>query len=241
MKNQRVLIIVVYATIATLLSFPFRLFSPDWLDLFRLPYGSFYGMSMLVGVGPIVAAFICSFLFRNKKIMLGLWGNSVTKSLLFLAVPIAAVVYLGVSNKEEIDTHLFALKVSGMWLLYIIGEEFGWRGYLQQLISWNDYAKSVVIGIIWYLWHLSFLYGPYSLQKEFVFILVLLVGSFLALKVTKRTKSLVSAIALHFSFSVLTNISLPANSYIPIGAMCFCWLLLYLFWNKRGWTFSRHI
>lgn len=232
MDRQNRLNVLVYFAIATLVSFLFRHFTPKWLDAFRLPYGSYYGMNLLVGIGPLVAALVSGAIFGNRNLLLRFWGNSVLKSAVFLLIPVITVIYLGVRNEESVDPNLFALKVSGMWLLYIIGEEFGWRGYLQQIVDWNDYTKSLVVGLIWYLWHLSFIYVHYSPLKELFFILVLVFGSFLILKVTKRTESLVTAIALHFSFSVLTNIRLPEKADVAITVMCLCWLVLYIFWNK---------
>ncbi|QNL49736.1 CPBP family intramembrane metalloprotease [Olivibacter sp. SDN3] len=232
MEKKIRLNLLVYFSIATLVSFLFRHFTPQWLDVFRLPYGGYYGLNMLVGIGPLIAAIASGAMFRNSRVTLRFWGNSVVKSVVFLLIPIVTVVYLGVTNKESIDPHLFALKVSGMWLLYIIGEEFGWRGYIQQVVRANDYIKSLIVGIIWYLWHLSFIYVYYSPIKEVLFVLVLMIGSFLVLKVTERTGSLATAVALHFSFSVLTNIRLPERSYIAIIFMCLCWIVLYIFWNK---------
>jgi len=154
--------------------------------------------------------------------------------MIFLMVPFLAVLWIGVINKESANIHLFAVKVSLMWFLYVYGEEFGWRGYLQESLvsSGNDYSRACIIGIIWYFWHLSFLMEGYSMEKEVFFFIVLVFGSFNMLKVVKKTESLATAIALHFSFSVLTNIPLPSNSAPVILFMCFIWLMLYLFWNK---------
>jgi hypothetical protein len=231
-EKRKRLNVLVYFSIATVVSLIFRHYTAFWLDIFRLPYGAYYGLNLLVGIGPLVAAIASGALFSNSRDTLSLWGNSVVKSSLFLLIPISTVIYIGVINKESIDPHLFAIKVTCMWLLYIIGEEFGWRGYIQQIITGNDYIKSLIVGSIWYLWHLSFIDVYYSPIKEIFFLLVLIIGSFMALKVTKRTESLATAVALHFSFSVLTNIRLPENAYIAIIFMCFCWIILYTFWNR---------
>lgn len=232
MEKRKKLNIVIYFILATSISFLFRYFTPKWLDALRLPYGAFYDLNLLVGIGPLLAALICGFLYKNGRFILRFWGNSAIKSAVFLLIPIITVIFLGVRNNEVINPHLFAIKVFVMWFLYIFGEEFGWRGYLQQIIGRNDYIRALITGIIWYLWHLSFIYTHYSPLKELFFIAVLILGSFLMLKVTKRTESLATAIALHFSFSVLTNIQLPENSYIAIIVMCLCWIALYIFWNR---------
>lgn len=226
---------IVYFILATLISLFFRGTNLSYLESFKLPYGTYYGMNLLVGIGPLTSAIICRFLFKENDSSLRFFGTSVFKSTLFLLVPIITVIYLGVINKESYDVHLFALKVCFMWLLYIFGEEYGWRGYLQRFVvkSGNDYKRSFVIGITWYLWHISFFELDYSFIKELFFIAILIFGSFLILKVTKRTGSFATAVALHFSFSVLTNIRLPENSYPAIICMCICWIALYIFWNKK--------
>lgn len=234
MERAQLLKVITFFTLATLISFVFRASEIHWLDIVRLPYGTYYGMSLLVGIGPIFSAIICKILFKEKQPFLSIWGGSKIKSIIFLLVPIITVIYIGVINKESVNIHMYAFKVCLMWLLYIIGEEFGWRGYLQEVLvsKGNDYKRAFIIGLIWYLWHLSFFYVDYSLLKEAFFVLILIFGSFVILKVVKTTKSLSTAIALHFSFSVLTNIKLPVNSYIPILVMCSCWGILCVFWNR---------
>jgi|SRR5690606_454301 len=234
MERKQLLKVVVFVALATIISFIFRAFEIHWLEIVRLPYGTYYGMSLLVGIGPLFSAIICKRLFNEKRSFLSFWGESKIKSIIFLLIPILTVIYIGVINKESINAHLFAFKVCFMWLLYIIGEELGWRGYLQEVLipKGNDYKRAFIIGLVWYLWHLSFFYVAYSLIKEVFFVIVLIFGSFIILKVTETTKSLSTAIALHFSFSVLTNIKLPENSHIPILIMCFCWGILSVFWNR---------
>lgn len=234
MTKKQLLNTGVYFILATFISLVFRMYTVHWLDFFRLPYGNYYGMSLLVGVGPIVAALLSKYIFKNRGAFLSFWGNSPRKSALFLLLPIVTVGYLLLSNEELQLTYGYTVQLIGMWLLYIVGEEFGWRSYLQEVVlkGVNDYQRALLIGIVWYLWHLSFIYIHYSPIKELVFIAVLLVGSFIALKVVQRTQSFATAIALHFSFSVLTNIPLPSHATSIIIAMCAAWLLLYVFWNR---------
>lgn len=150
-----------------------------------------------------------------------------------MLVPSLVLILLGIKNKQNLNEHLFALQVCIFWLIYIFGEEFGWRGYLQQLIRINDYAKALIVGIQWYIWHLSFILEKTDLTRELVFLLVLIVGSFIAIKVTKRTQSLLTSVGLHFSFSVMTNIPAPPFYLYGILVMLVIWAVLLWKWPRN--------
>ena len=61
-------------------------------------------------------------------------------------------------------------------------EEFGWRGFLQPLLQnrLQPLAASIVVGVIWGLWHLPVLVLPGFPQSESSLPLVVLVARFLA-------------------------------------------------------------
>jgi hypothetical protein len=224
--------ILTFFLLATGLSLIFRIYHPDWLNKLILPYG--YGLNLLVGFGPMLAAII---LRRTSKDQVGtaslsLFGTSAIRSIIFLSAPILVLIICGIKNAHD-NTHLLGLKTSLFWLIYIYGEEYGWRGYLQQLTKGNIYIRALVIGIVWYLWHLSFVFDAYNLQKEVFFVLVLIVGSFIALLVTRITHSLLTAIGLHFSFSVMTNVPFTQNYKYGVLLMICVWLLLIFSWKRK--------
>lgn len=223
--------VVTYFFLATGISLIFRAYHPLWLDFLKLPYG--FGLNLLVGFGPLLAAEITRILFKNNKERLPWHGLSLFKSLLFMLAPVAVLAVLGIVNKKQINEHWFAVHVSLLWLIYIIGEEAGWRGYLQQILKMNDIQKSLIVGLQWYIWHLSFLFEKTNAVQELIFLAVLLAGSFIAIKITHRTSSLLTAVGLHFSFSVMTNVPQTAAYKYGILVMLLIWAVLLYFWPQK--------
>lgn len=225
-------IILSYFFFATSISLIFRVYQPEYLDFMKLPYG--FGLNLVVGLGPLLAGFLSRKLFKDEIIVrnLPLFGTSMWRSIAFLLAPIVVLCTIGLKNQEGLDIHLLGLKTGLIWLIYIYGEEYGWRGYLQQLVPGNTLVKALTIGLLWYLWHLSFLFDHYNLLKELVFLVVLTVGSYIALVVTKRTDSLLTAVGFHFSFSVMTNIPFTVNYKYGVIIMVVFWIILLLTWER---------
>jgi hypothetical protein len=224
--------IATFFLLATGLSLIFRIYHPVWLNNLKLPYG--YGLNLLVGFGPMLAAMALRKASKDLVVTpsLSLFGTSVIRSIIFLSAPILVLIVCGIKNTHD-NSHLLGVKTSLFWLVYIYGEEYGWRGYLQQLTKGNIYIRALVIGIIWYLWHLSFVFDTYNFQKELFFLLVLIVGSFFALLITRITHSLLTAIGLHFSFSVMTNVPFTQNYKYGVLVMVGVWLLLIFSWKRK--------
>lgn len=233
-KFNRTKPVLFFFFTATFLSWIFRVYQPEWLLFLKLPYG--FGLNMLVGFGPLISAIVSQKLLPEKISFqkLSFFGSSAILSLAFAAAPVLVLILTGIKNNDQIDIHLFGFKTSIFWLFYIFGEEYGWRGYLQQLIPGNTIAKILITGILWYFWHLSFLFESYDLAKEILFMIVLIAGSAIAFFVTRLTGSLLTAIALHFAFSVMTNIPVTPNYKFAIAIMLAVWTLILIFWNKKS-------
>lgn len=224
--------ILIYFFLATSISLIFRTYTPGWLDFLKLPYG--FGLNLLVGSGPLLSAICFRFLFKKEITVkkLPLFGTSVWKSTAFVVAPILVLTVIGIVNDKGLNMHVLGLKTGLLWLVYIYGEEFGWRGYLQQILPEKPFVNSFIIGITWYLWHLSFIFDGYNLSKELIFLLVLITGSYIALLITKRTQSLLTAVAFHISFSVMTNIPFTTGYLYGVIAMLMVWAVLLLFWKR---------
>lgn len=229
--HQRWQALGLFFLLATGISFIFRAYQPAWLTGLQLPYG--YGLSLLVGVGPWLAAQLTrrAFRFTSADLPLAFWGPSPVRSALFAGLPALVLLALGISNHQAKQPYALAAQVVLFWACYIYGEEAGWRGFLQQVVPGNRWVKAAVVGGQWYLWHLSFVFEGYSPGKELIFLSTLLVGSYLALLVTRRTQSWLPALGLHFSFSVLTNLPNAAHYTAGIWVLLLGWAVLLGTWN----------
>ncbi|WCR54216.1 MAG: hypothetical protein PG981_001238 [Wolbachia endosymbiont of Ctenocephalides orientis wCori] len=86
-----------------------------------------------------------------------------------IVIPIVILVFTFVQVEEYVYTLekvkdfsvamiLFSLLLSfAMLILFTLGEEVGWRGYLLKNLKNqipNFYARAIVVGLIWLIWHI---------------------------------------------------------------------------------------
>ncbi|MEZ7497839.1 CPBP family intramembrane metalloprotease [Flavobacterium sp. Arc3] len=115
--------------------------------------------------------------------------------------------------------------------LVALGEEIGWRGFLEKNIKLNFITKNILIGSIWGLWHApiilcghNFPNYPYWGILMMVFLCITL--SFYYSFILRKTKSLFVMGALHGSFNAFTPL-LAASPFLlhnnelfgPIGIL----------------------
>ncbi|MDP8220300.1 MAG: hypothetical protein P9X26_03070, partial [Candidatus Stygibacter frigidus] len=153
--------ILIFFIIATAISNVFR------FDIFeiksgleQLPTLIFILVTVfLEGSGVLIGALIAiSFLKKSRKTEITLFGTSKSKSLIMAIIPIIILAIIGVKNEFQLNSHLYGFIAIIGTLLYCIMEEYGWRGYLQEeLKTLKPWQKNLMIGFVWYLWHLSFL------------------------------------------------------------------------------------
>lgn len=99
------------------------------------------------GLSPLIGAIVVILALR-RKMKTSLFGTSVTKSILTLAVPF---VLLGIVDYKEIGLCLWLLFV---YLLYAFFEEVGWRGYLySELIGCKIIHRLLLTTLLWFFWH----------------------------------------------------------------------------------------
>lgn len=108
-----------------------------------------------------------------------------------------------------------------------LAEEMGWRGFaLDRLISnWNAPMASLIMGIIWGLWHLPLFLFPGSMYYEWgigsglfwLFLLRMTALSFLMTMIYVRTnRSILSAVLMHFMFNFTYGFLQPSPSEIHL-------------------------
>ncbi len=179
---------------------------------------------MVSGFGPSIAAFVIVGAFSGG---LGLrrWLTQCLDRhiwwrwfvLAFLVPPVAMMIALGVhillggTVPASMAAAHIPLAMANFALVLLVGgplgEEFGWRGYamsaLMARMTWR--AASVIIGVVWGLWHLPLFFMIGTAQSQMpilVFMVNILAGSVLFGWLFVRTnQSVLPAIVLHTSLN----------------------------------------
>ena len=93
--------------------------------------------------------------------------------LTFLVIIIGTVGQIVLNNLlgHSFNGQLFITQLGSFLPLLIIGplsEELGWRGYALERLQtrWNALASSLIIGVVWALWHLTLFYMVGTSQHE---------------------------------------------------------------------------
>ncbi|MFN8374179.1 MAG: CPBP family glutamic-type intramembrane protease [Anaerolineae bacterium] len=108
-----------------------------------------------------------------------------------------------------------------------VSEEFGWRGYaLDPLINrWGLMFGSLLLGLLWGLWHLPLFFMPatwhgqmgFQLAGFWTFVLMNVGLAFLMTWVYRSTqRSIITAIALHFMSNFTANLFLPVTNNVEM-------------------------
>jgi membrane protease YdiL (CAAX protease family) len=161
-------------------------------------------VALLEGSGVFIAALLAlRWMRREQTIDASLLGMAGKKSLLIPLVPLVLMTLLGVKNDHSINAHLYGIIAGLSSLAYCIMEEYGWRGYLQQeLKSVRPLLRYVIIGSIWYIWHLSFLTKA-TLKENIIFLFMLIIGSWGLGQVISTTRSLLVTASFHLLIQLM--------------------------------------
>jgi membrane protease YdiL (CAAX protease family) len=130
------------------------------------------GKIVLPQFGPGLAALVMVLLFRgdNVKFSTAVKGIPFPKYLGAIGIPIVVSIILFLIYSRFINpisiplTNAASLIVMlGGMLLGAFGEELGWRGYLQSMVSGrvNGLVAFLLVGVLWGFWHVgNYANGP---------------------------------------------------------------------------------
>jgi uncharacterized protein len=221
--------ILIFYVIAVAVSAPFRL---RWIhldELFPLPYGLNVLYAIFRGIGPAVGFIVVVYLIKSKvERTTTFWGTNKFYSLLAVVIIPVGLTCIGVFNDEGFNEHYYGLIYGVTLVLYAIGEEYGWRGYLQEALApMNKWQKILVIAVMWYVWHLNFLRPEVPLKTHLIHFVLLALGSWGLLEITKITKSILFAVAVHLSFNVISDTNANFNGKLAVlGVAIVVWIIL---------------
>ncbi len=227
------------------------------------------GLLLLVlgGFAPSIAGVIVTGWVGGRDGLRDLWRRATRfdlgwKAYLFivafplLAVGLRAVLYLiggGVLGRSALLSSPLALAAFMIQIAVLgpISEEFGWRGFaLDALLArWGPLGASLVLGLLWALWHLPLFFIPDTTQAnygsslhEFPIFAVVPIGSAVVYTwlYLGTGRSLWSALLFHFTmnfcasfWTTLANDGLNGR-LLWAGIFVAAAILIALGWRRRG-------
>lgn len=187
--------------------------------------------------GPGLSALICFYLFRKAhKRTVTFFGTSAIKSLLFYGLPIAGLAIVGLPG-QNMNAHLFPLLMGVLGFISILGEELGWRGFLQDALRpLSTVKRYALIGLMWEIWHFTNRMGhgelPQIIIRVAIWIVALFILSFIFGKAVDKTKSLVVAVTFHSWVNILAEFS-NTYTFSVFGLSVLWWAYLLWLWNRK--------
>jgi len=102
-------------------------------------------------------------------------------------------------------------------ILLVLGEEYGWRGYLLPLASrvFNQILAVIIVGVVWAFWHVPYLYissqqfgAPDPLKLCMIQMVAVFVFSFPFSYLYFRAQSILPAMIFHLTWNIFNPIIL---------------------------------
>lgn len=183
--------------------------------------------------GPGVAALVCLRVFKGRhRRTLTLAGGYPARALAFYFAPMLGLAVVGVSLPEMGGrVHAFVAVLAIIGLVNTLGEELGWRGFLQDALRplarpW----RYVLIGLLWAGWHFTNLFahrsGP-ELWTYLAWYLPLTIAlSALFGEATDRARAVLVAATLHAWLNIAWEFPSPGTWGVLAAALPFwAWML----------------
>lgn len=246
--RPRVVGVLVYFSVATIISGAFR---PQFFDFYNtdaIPFLAAFALGALaIGLGPTIAALIAGALFGPKDDRVTLLGTWPLGALLSLALAPAIMAGFGYPNDAGVNAHLYGAALGSIIAIYAVLEEIGWRGYANDALKpWGFWARAIVTGALWWAWHLWFLDGSIETglsltpdwQQMGILLVALIGASALFTSVVDQTRSIFLAGAFH----AVGNIAMFAGSlddlanstrWIMAGIMIVLLMGIHRVWMRR--------
>lgn len=180
------------------------------------------------GIAVLITTYIGYKYFKTKKETTFLGSNKI-RSIIFPLIILVAYAIVGVSNKYNINVHLWGLYFVFSSLIYNIMEESFWRGYLNDLIKPKYLViKYTITGTFWAIWHLL-IFDNFNQWGGFhVFLLLSIIISFIIGFATTKSNSILVASSFH-------ALLIPKDLYVTIICLLI-WTIMILTWKKTAYN-----
>lgn len=225
--------VIIYFLLVIILSYfvfwgPIALLKVPTINLIDNEMGPIWAIILFIigGFVPSIVGILLTAKYEGRKGIKELFKQSIKVKIgykSFITI-IIVVVYFAVSlilisklTTGEFDYSQFWIQLPTILPLIILGplsEEYGWRGFaIKRLLKCtNANLSSLIIGIVWGLWHLPLFYmlgtSQYELNVPFVAFLISVIGtSFIYTYLYQHTKSSIfSAIFLHWLYTYVMQV-----------------------------------
>lgn len=190
----------------------------------------------LRGIGPAIGALIAFKVFdiKNTYSLSGKLKPLLLSFFVFIVIPVIGFAFIGVQESANAmatsNAFLAGAELSFYLFIYGILEEMGWRVFLQEQLNFlNQYLKYVIIGLLWFLWHLYFDLTISNL----VFLLILIFASWGIGKIGDKTKSILAVGAFHALYNLYSVDYFDSKGkLIVLSISTVIWVLYIVFYNK---------
>ncbi len=191
--------------------------------------------------GPGLAALLCWRLFRPRVPRRSrLFGKHWRRALAFYAVPMLVLAAIGVESPDPASPqriHAMFLLIAVLGFINCLGEELGWRGFLQDALHpLRNLPRYVLIGLLWAGWHFTNLFAsrpdPMEVLRYLAWYLPVTIAlSFLLGQGVERSRAIAVAVTLHAWVNLSWEFASPT-----------LWAVLAVslpFWGWLLWTWPQ--
>jgi len=222
--------IVLFYSIAILLRYVVT--KTTWLDI----TDNTFLKICLQGIGPTIGALIAFKVFgiKNTYSLAGKLKPIFLSFIIFILLPVVGFAIIGIKESEDVivTSNIFVAgaKLSFYFFVYGILEEMGWRVFLQNQLGFlNQYIKYLIIGVLWFVWHLNFgLTTP-----NIIFFFLLIFASWGIGKIGDKTKSVLAVGAFHTLYNLFSvDYFESTNKLIVLALSLMIWVSYIVFYDK---------
>ncbi|HMA60141.1 MAG TPA: type II CAAX endopeptidase family protein [Halanaerobiales bacterium] len=180
------------------------------------------------GFGPLFGALMTNYFSGGKEKIIN-WFKTIInknfnlKSIIFAVIYPLVVAFLVYMLINTFDFNHLIRKIDTRWYLYPLNlltimffgggqEEFGWRGFVlpNLLDKFNPFTASLIVGGIWFIWHLPliFIEGTAQAQLPIIWYLINIIALsiiFTFLRFIVNNRNIVPAVILHGGVNISQN------------------------------------
>lgn len=161
---------------------------------------------LLYGWGPAIGAIVVLRLRRAQHRRTITWTGGAPLASLFAVLFPVALLAAWAPARTAASPHWAGLIAGTHAVAYALGEELGWRGYLQDALRpIRPWPRWLLLGLMWGVWHMLTFAGHGSLGERLgrlaIFYAVLVLASAAIGNAVERSRSLLVATACHLFYT----------------------------------------